>query len=144
MKSRRIDHSSALFGATALGLLLLVTGAGVKEPQFLKLPVESTLTIAGVPSPDQMIRVVDGEPMTVPVGKRLVVTGLASLPEPPPSQRVGVLFDGEYVIQAGLTDGSIAGIPPGLVAQSGTVVEVRDNNGTAQKSCVLLGYLSGT
>ena len=98
-----------------------------------------------------MMRVMGGTPFTVPQGKLFVVTGLGStttlsvLTE----LSVSVEFDGVPVVSAliiagdgnNLTGGgpAIPSVPPGIVANEGTVVSVSMN---FVDPGVVLGYLA--
>ena len=75
MKPIQIHPLSALAGAGILGLVLLATSASQAHPTtFPANPFP--VTVEGIPTPQQMMRVVEGQPFTVPAGKVFVLTGL--------------------------------------------------------------------
>ncbi|MEM7310741.1 MAG: hypothetical protein AAF682_28970 [Planctomycetota bacterium] len=156
----KLDALSSLLGAACLGAALFTMSA-LQAPAgstpttapwgWPALTITGPVQIDGIPTAQQMTRIVEGTPFPVPPGKLLVCTGLGSnVPGTNDELRdLFVAFDGEDVLSArtlqqstypSITGGgpSIASIPPGLVAPEGTVVEVSDNVGTA----ILLGYLA--
>jgi hypothetical protein len=110
------------------------------------LAVSPTLHILGVPTPQEMMTVVEGSPFTVPPNKIFVVTG-ASV------QRYGSLqpwileirFNGQMVL-APTIDPNVSGvvqIPPGLTAPSGTTITTFESgNASALTISVVFGYLA--
>ena len=140
-----IDIRSALAGAGAVALILGLVSM-MQAPTHIP-PFE----IKGIPTPNSMMRVTEGVPFTVPAGKLFVATGIGGTLNNKDFW-VNVVFDGEIVLTAipTMTPGgvvvasgagpSIPAIPPGLVADNGTVVEVMDSL-TLGKG-VLLGYLA--
>ena len=108
----------------------------------------------GVTTPNQMMRVTEGTPFTVPAGKLFVVTGLAhndgQLSGGGEVATVTVRFGGVAVLAADIQhlttnrDGAatIASVPPGLVAPAGTeIVADLDADGAGSLG-VILGYLA--
>lgn len=156
MKSIEIQPRSALVGATLLGLGLLSMSA-VQSIEFVPdtapgvsqvfISPGTPLTINGIPTPQQMARVQEGTDLTVPPGKVFVVTGLGSY-SAENDLRVGVRFGAQTVLAATISQltGSGAGpavvsVPPGMVAQSGELVQAVTLQG-AGPYAVVLGYLA--
>ncbi|GJM22523.1 MAG: hypothetical protein DHS20C15_24380 [Planctomycetota bacterium] len=126
----------------------------VAGPQYPVLGlIGGHATIAGIPAPSQMHRVVEGSPFTVPAGKLFVVTGLGSTGytlQATSSKRVQAFVNGTPALAALMTDwaggGSYAGggpaipaVPPGFVVAEGETVSVEDPSIDAG---VVLGYLA--
>ena len=98
--------------------------------------------IDGIPAPEDMLTVREGEPFTVPPGKKWVLTGLTRDSVQmvyPETTFAAVLFDGARVIGGHLqcltsenanisppaeADGNVIRVPPGICAGPGTVVTV--------------------
>ena len=78
-----------------------------------------------------MIRVVDGSPYTVPVGRVYVVSGVG-VNSGNNAQAFGIRFDNVTVLEG--TVQGVLPVPPGLVAPAGTLI-------TAGSNDVILGYL---
>lgn len=105
------------------------------------------VTVSGIPTPQQMMRIVGGPGFTVPAGKLFVATGMGAAQPVAADQHVTVGIDGNFALGGWLTQlgagGSIAQsdqiiqVPPGLVATAGQTVTVGDTTGQG----VLLGYL---
>ncbi len=153
----RIDKLSALFGAMLAGLVFVALAAQQITPA--KLLLSGPVTVRGIPTPNQMVRVVEGVPFVVPAQKVFVVTGLGSnghlfAPGPAPNKHVRVSFDGVSVLEAMILEwqggGSYSGggpaiseVPPGLVAPAGTTVTATDDaadpRGTPEKRPVGVG-----
>ena len=146
----KIQPLSALVGAASLGVALLTVSAFqvsvAKKPTQqllagLGITIDGPVQIEGVPTPSQMMRIVEGSPFTVPPGKVFVVTGTAFSSGAFGPSDVNVLFDGVSVLNVdgntGSPTGGASAIPPGVVASEGTVVSV-SSVGTG----VLLGYLA--
>ena len=118
--------SPVLLASAALALVLGMRGPAQQT---------ATITIAGIPVPENQIRLEPNAPLTVPSGALLVVTGVGSLDEF--QSNPAVRFNGQQVLDVRLFDSNerraLVEVPPGLVADGGTVV-----------SCtgVLLGYLA--
>lgn len=96
--------------------------------------------VEGVPTPQQMMRVVEGQPFAVPAGKVLVCTGVGRVGNV--NAPLDIRFDGSNVLVVWATQSTsqLAAIPQGLVAASGVSVSVFDNGGSQEG--VLLGYLA--
>ena len=92
-----------------------------------------------------MRRVTETNPLTVPPGKVFVITGVCREKTSPSEYRIDAIFDGETVLKTSFSynldgaNGMICDVPPGLVAPSGTLVEVL---GSKDAGGVLLGYLA--
>jgi hypothetical protein len=145
--------------ALVLAAVLVITGFDRLTAQPTATPIPKAflgapITVHGIATPEQMMRVVEGTPFTVPAGKLFVVTGLASTgfdyaPGPAPRKQVQLLLNGQPALAAMMLDwqggGSYAGggptiakVPPGFVAVAGSTVTAVDasvNDGIA------LGYL---
>lgn len=139
--------------ATAGVLVLTLRDLFAQSPLTpgVRVAVLNPLEVLGVPSPQQMMRVEEGTPFTVPTGKLLVITGLASngFTFGNADKLVQLSFGSQPVIAAMLLDwqggGSYTGggpavssIPPALVAQAGVVVSVQD---PTTDLGIALGYL---
>lgn len=143
----KIDPKSTLIGALLATVAFLGLGAAQTAAAIRLGPV----TVRGVPTPDQMVRVVEGSPLTVPADKVLVVTGVGSTANTPINNTLAIqiLFDGQVVLgaQVKVTDANgvsgagpaIPSVPPGLKAGAGQQVAVQDDGPFLG---VLLGYLA--
>ena len=69
MKPITIYPISFLFGAGVLGLVLFATSAQ-RTTKFLGHGSNSTVRVAGIPHPNEIIRIVERTPYVVPTGKR--------------------------------------------------------------------------
>jgi len=69
---------SALAGAGMLSLVLVAAGAVQDRIQVRQFPGcgQGLVRVAGIPTPQQMMRVEEGRPFVVPEGKLFVVIGL--------------------------------------------------------------------
>ena len=154
--SRRSHLLSAAAGATAVGLALYLTsarqspaiGAVHGGPLLAPNPPGGKVSVAGIPSWDQLVRIEEGETFVVPEGQVMVLTG-AITGNPTP----GVMTYGRYEIL-------INGIPKiggqlvrtdwggqdvffwGYAVEEGAVVQIQDNS--AAMSATILGYLVNT
>lgn len=118
---------------------VLPTVVGPVLPDQSAIVFGSKLSIRGIPEPQQMMRVVQGAPFTVPSGKLFVVTGVLRT-DPAPSGGVEIFFDGSRVASpfCDLPSRTTA-IPPGLTAPERTAVSCFSNqSGT---NGIVLGYL---
>ncbi len=148
MKTNRIHAPSAALGALVLGLAGLLIGAQVVGPAPVAVPrptlnagvliAGGPVTVRGIPTPQQMLRIEENTNYTVPAGKIFVATGIARING---DQDFGYIsFDGQVVARFPVP----MEIPAGLTAPAGTVVNVVC---TAFATCtvppvmVLLGYL---
>lgn len=115
-----------------------------------RVTLTGPIEIAGVPTAQQMMYVVEGQPFTVPLDKLFVCTGIGATNNGA-NPGINVVFDGVPLIEVrpgkevggGSTSGygpSISVVPPGLVATAGTTVSV-ESNGQADQG-ILLGYLA--
>ena len=138
MRPIQFHPLSALAGCAILGLVLLVAGAvqvpgSARQSPFgaIGITVDGTVQVEGIPTPSQMMRVVEGTPFTVPSGKAFVATGVAANKfqglVPPEEIGIEVRFEGQKVLGRSLkwtqvfsNEGSVAlgesAIPPGLVS----------------------------
>jgi len=148
MKPITIHPVSALAGAAVISMASLMASAQFQQP-VVKAVVEQTIN--GLPTPQQMMRVVEGAPLVVPGGKLFVVTGFGALGQNGSTNSIDIEFDGTPVLRghnivALIGTGSVTGagpsvlpVPAGLVATAGTSIEaVSNTSGTG----VLLGYLA--
>ncbi len=143
MKPVSIHPFSALAGAALLGLVLLATGAVQTAVPIVKLtrPFPGTIQVEGIPTPQQMMRVAEGQPFTVPTGKLFVVTGLG-MAQVVAGYGAHLRFDGQPVVSF-YWSGEVATfvpIPPGFVATAGTVVSADSASGSGTNA-VATGYL---
>jgi len=109
----KIQPLSALVGAASLGVVLLTVSAfqapSGKSPaqhlfSTLGLTINGPVQIEGIPTPSQMVRVVEGMAFTVPHGKVLVVTGLGVV-TPATTSSAYATFDGAQVMGTLLGEG---------------------------------------
>jgi hypothetical protein len=125
----KIHSLSALAGAGALGLVMLVAGA----MQVPRSPAADTalgagpIQVAGIPDPRQMLVIREGTPYVVPQGKVLAVTALGALIN---GIVVALSIDGQTEMTSvanmpSACPGTINPIPPGLTAHAGSTVEVQ-------------------
>ena len=116
---------SALAGAAALGLTLVAGGC-------------TTIEVAGIPDPRNMIVIEEGTPYVVPPGKRFIVTALGVTG----STGLGAILyvDGAWVLFAGGGEVSIAPVPPHFIVESGYVIRPDDNQ-TGSETARTWGYL---
>jgi hypothetical protein len=141
MKSVSIHPFSALAGAGLLGLALIASGAvqvpGNVQPILLS---NGMVRVAGIPTPQQMMRVHEGQPFTVPPGKLFVVTGLGQA-QLITGYAANLRFNGQIILTYNFSSGlsPFGDIPPGLAAPAGTVVSTDTPGGGT--TAVTLGYL---
>jgi hypothetical protein len=143
MKPVLIHPFSALAGAGLLGLVILAAGA-VQTPIRVHPNCTGSGQVAGIPTPQQMMRVREGETFTVPAAKIFVVTGLGSILEHDNS--VVLFLDGEnwLVTHPRVYDQDVTTIrpvPPGLTASAGQVVTVAGGNPLVATDAQVVGYL---
>jgi hypothetical protein len=147
MKALSIHPLSALAGAGLLGLVLIASGAvQVAGPvQRLALPTAGVVRIAGIPSPDEMMRVREGEVFVVPANKIFVVTGLGSALEHDNS--VALFLDGQnwLVMHPRVYDQDVTTVrpvPAGLAATAGQQITVSGGNPLVASDAQVIGYLA--
>ena len=99
------------------------------------------LRIMGVAAPDQMLRVEEDAPMSVPRRAHFVVTGIVPKGNWQGAVPVVVRFDGHTVLYTHMTREEFREVPPGLCAGPETLVEV-DNLAASDSRVTLLGYMS--
>ncbi|GJM21408.1 MAG: hypothetical protein DHS20C15_13230 [Planctomycetota bacterium] len=68
----RSHLSSAIIGATAA--LALIGSLGAASPRGVDAPMR----VAGIPAPDELVRIDEGESFEVPAGSTFVICGVAS------------------------------------------------------------------
>ena len=109
-------------------------------------PRETVVRVVGIPDPTEIIRIEEGQPYTVPVGKSLVITAVGQFGEPDGGDTNSVQVDGEVVFKmyCGLGSGAsvaktLADVPPHLVVRSAKVVEASGTD--LQSASIALGYL---
>ena len=108
----------------------------------LGLKISEPIQVEGIPTPQQMMRVVEGTPFIVPAGKRFVVTGLGSTTTNT-DIRITISFNTTPVWHWMVKEADVQAtplVPTGLVAAEGETVEVVDNHVSGQ--AVVLGYLA--
>ena len=134
---RLIDIRSAIAGAgLAAGIFGLVSMTTAPPYHVLHIQTE------GVPTPNQMMRVVEGTPFTVPGGKVFVLTGLGESGTGGGTTTLSV--DGVPEVSGNLTSScwptlpSILPVASGFAVQAGSVVEVT-GAGSASRAW---GYLA--
>jgi len=114
-----------------------VPGRAVAIPTLAVGPVY----VAGIPTPQQMMMVVEGQPFTIPAGKLFVVTGLG-LANLVTGFGANLRFDDKVILTYPWSSSTppFGDIPPGIVAPGGTVVsaETTTPGGTNAR---VLGYL---
>lgn len=144
MKPVSIHPLSALAGVGLLGLVLLATGAVQTPGQFQKLGrwFPGPIQVEGIPTPQQMMRIVEGQPFTVPPGKLFVVTGLG-LAQLTTGFGANLRIDGQAILTYHWSSGvsPFGDVPPGLVASAGSVVST-DTTTPGGVHAVVLGYLA--
>jgi hypothetical protein len=154
MKPITLHPLSVVAGAGLLAIVLIASGA--LQVQALVGSPARPLVIAGIPTPAQMVRVSEDQPLIVPQGTVFVATGIASTANNTDGGHkvIEVQFDGTTVLLGTLSrpagvnisgsGPSIPQIPPGLVAPAGTTVGVKESSSTASNpaKAVLLGYLA--
>ena len=125
----KIHSFSALAGAGALGLLMMVAGA-MQVPRSLAADTvlgPGPIQVAGIPDPRQMLVIREGTPYVVPPGKVLAITALGALLN---GIVVTLSVDGQQEITSVANmptagPGTINPVPPGLTARAGSTVEVQ-------------------
>jgi len=129
----KLSIPSALLGTLLAAVAFLAVGAH----SISVTPLIPVVTVSGIPMPQQMMRVIEGQPFAVPHGKILVVTGAANYG----AGETGALLtiDGQ-IVATPLVSGTPIAIPPGLTAKGGQVVAIDDTQpaGTG----ILLAYLA--
>ena len=139
MRPIRIHTMSALTGVAAAGLVLLLmsamqtTGPGPRLAfQGFQFKINTPIQVEGIPTPQQMLRVVEGVPLTVPANKVFVVTGLGDIAD---VSGVAVLFlDGVAVLSSrpqtssSNSATSVRPVPTGLTAAEGVIISVTGPN----------------
>ncbi|HEX6885983.1 MAG TPA: hypothetical protein VF530_21595 [Planctomycetota bacterium] len=142
MKSETIHPVSAVAGAGLLGLVLLAAAAAQTPVTLQQIPTGQSgqLRVAGIPTPQQMKRVVEGQPFTVPPGSLFVVTGLGQT-QILTGSSANLRFDGQVALTCVFSSGlpPLGVVPPGLVAPGGTLISVETPGGGA--TALVLGYL---
>ena len=143
----QMNFPSALVGAASLGVVLLTvstfqapTGSSPARQLFstLGITIDGPVQVEGIPAPNQIMRVVEGTPLTVPVGKIFVAVSLGSLKGG--SHTTELHFDSAKVFQV-TTSGALAELPrPYIAAGPGTVVEPMFGDGDPDDAEVW-GYL---
>ncbi len=104
MKPIQMHPASALVGlCAALAVFGLTSMVQTTRPIVLEL--KGPVRVEGIPTPQQMVRVVEGSPFTVPVGKLLVVTGTGATGWNP-SSGLSIKFDGVIVLNTRLHSAS--------------------------------------
>ncbi len=114
---------SALVGAGVLAVVLLGTSAVQAPERPLRVRVVGPVEIAA-PAPADYVRIIEGVPYTVPMGRALVVTAIG---KDGGKNSVELSVDGDSVVSSfNLNESSesvsMREIPPGLVVQGGSVV----------------------
>jgi len=117
----------------------VVSCSGVLLGYLSRVNEAPTFSVRGLPRPTEMMRIVKGTPLTVPAGKRFVVTGLGTTQS---ERTADIQIDGHLALRARLdnTTGYVVPVPAGITATEGKTIEVLDNNPTG--AAVLLGYLT--
>ena len=131
-----VHPSSTLLGALALATVLIVAGAmqaptasghrAVQSPVMdLGLTIDGSVHVEGIPRPEEMMRIEEGTPFTVPAGKALVLTALGSAQG---GSMTTLLVDGvaefEKAMTTSPTPGSMMFVPAGFRIDAGSVVTV--------------------
>jgi len=125
--------TSTLIVPAALAAGVLIGGyftapAGAQAVGLASVPivVRGPVQVEGVPTPQQMMRVKQGTPFTVPAGKLFVVTGVGAETMSQGADYIAiVIFDGldAWATSIAANGAAIDGhVPAGLVAQQGQVV----------------------
>lgn len=128
MKTIRLHPLSLALGA--LGAVLLLSLVGWTGPASARPAAER---IEGIPAPRDFVTVQPKESFKVPDGKLFVAQGIVLVEGQAANNEI--LFDKETVFR--LPSGGSSSLPgPGLVAQPGTKVEIK------QKGSYLVGYLA--
>ena len=138
-----IDIRSAFAGAGLVAGIFGLVSITTAPPPYHVFHIQ----IEGVPTPNQMMRVVEGVPFTVPEGKLFVVAEAASRGSGTDSTNRKdsfIEFDGEvvYAVRLSTGDGYPSHPVVGLVAPAGTVVSVREENDLGTDQGLVLGYLA--
>ncbi len=140
-----MQHAKTFALCVAIAIAAYLVGASTMEargpanPNFI-LHVQ----VEGIPSPQQMMRVVEGTPFTVPDRKVFVVTGVGSPNND--AEDVRLYIDGLQVLQSAHTTSGENGtttlrpVPAGLAVLEGETVSV---DGGGQSTAIILGYLVG-
>jgi hypothetical protein len=132
-----------------MGLVFVCVAAMQSSPRdtisasLLPLTISGKIQVAGIPTPQQMMRVVEGSPFTVPANMLFVVTGTA-VDAWNTNSGHQTLFNGTVVLNSRIHNGvgtgalSVMPIPPGLVAPAGTSIDCAAGAGKG----IVLGYLA--
>jgi len=153
----KINPFSALVGAASLGVVLLTVSAFQvsvsKSPTqqmlgSLGISIDGPIQVEGIPTPSQMMRVVEGTSYSVPSGKVFVATGLGRAGNDN-SDKATLRIDGVPVAQSLPAIGSsndmndsttIRSLPPGMAAKAGQSVSVETDSSSG--GGIVLGYLA--
>lgn len=158
----RLDPRSAVVGAiSAAALAATLSWAQTTAPPLIQqgqvpratLPTalfnNKPILVAGIPTPQQMVRIEGGVQFIVPQGKLLVFTGMGSMDGPGTTFAPKIFINGKSTLVGHLiveqgpkmiagAGPALIAIPPGLVAVEGDVVAVE---GTGTFPAIALGYL---
>lgn len=133
---------SMVMGAlvTTAGLLFMSSASNV-HGGFQRVAVVNPLAVQGIPAGRDYVRIVEGQPYTVPTSKRLILTGFgAALGN---LSLLDLMIDGQTEIQvaARTTGGFTRNLPPGFVVDSGSIVDLAQIGGTSTPIGRAWGYL---
>ena len=141
MNTPLLHRPSFLGGALFSGLLLLGLGASSVAPQIMSVLVRNEVEVKGIPHASEMLRIVEGTPYMVPVGKILVITGaVVGNPVTPSPLAYTIIIDGVPSVYS--NDSYISG----YTVQAGSIVEIDDTGdsgfpGSPEYQGTLLAYL---
>src|SRR5262249_5193403 len=132
----------AFAGAGLLGLVLIAAGAVQVPGKAVAIPTLGLgpIQVSGIPTPQQMMRIHENQPFTVPPGKLFVATGLGQA-QLITGYAANLRFAGQVIVTYNFSSGlsPLGSLPPGIVASGGTVVSTDTPGGGA--TAVALGYL---
>ncbi len=150
MKSFKLHHAPAIATLSAVVAVFALSSAAQTASQ-ISIILRRPVVVEGVPTPDQMMRIEEGSPVTIAADQLFIATGLGVRNYSNTSTiSVSAHFNGGMVMEAHpivnsnnsipITGGgsSVVPIPPGLKAGPGTMISVDCDDGVG----VLLGYLA--
>ena len=148
MKNISIHSLSAVLGGSVVVAFFLVMG--MAQGTYTATPLGDRIRVEGIPAPDQLVRIREGQVYTVPDGRVLVLTGVVTQAEDPMGPDLTVrpciykcFVDGQGAF-AGYLDPRPNSLAPGYLVGPGSTVEIDDKEDGSQMdpAATLLGYLS--
>lgn len=120
------------------GSTVSTNAGGVVHGYVARVGQQVDFIVDGIPTPEQMMRVVEGSPFVVPAGKRFAVTGIGTKHGEVTTQ---VRVDGAVKLHCRIDNVTsyVYPIAPGITVPAGSTVSVHGNTGEAVS--VLLGFL---